>query len=177
MTSVNEYCLTIDDSHPMTTARGHIQGLAYQAAKCQTILELGSHRGFSTAAMAIAAPLARIVSVDLCDTVTQEERVEYWKSLGIKNIYPVRSSAGDYLARCLIAGDKFDLVFHDAAHGDAVADEYLACAEIASVLAIHDWEQLGSEYQDDLINRFASWEATADAKGRSLFLEIGRAHV
>ena len=165
-----EYCRTIDDSHPMTTWKGHIQMLATVASKCQTILELGSHRGLSTAAMALAAPTARIVSVDLCDTVSQEERVEYWKSIGVKNIYPVKDDAAAYLARCLRSGEKFDLVFHDAVHGDGAADEYIACAQIAKTLAIHDWEQLGGEYQDDLINRFRHWEATADAKGRHLFI-------
>ncbi len=167
---MNEYCLTLDDSHPMTTWRGHIQMLAYAARNCRTILELGSHQGFSTAAMAIAAPEARIVSVDLCDTIPQEQRVEYWKSLGIKNICPVKDDAAAYLARCLRSGEKFDFVFHDAVHGDAAADEYMACSRIGKMLAIHDWERLGSEYQDDLINRFKNWEATSDAKGRHMFL-------
>jgi predicted O-methyltransferase YrrM len=162
--------MAIDDSHPMTTWRGHIQMLATVASKCRTILELGSHQGFSTAAMAIAAPQARVVSVDLCDTVPQEQRVEYWKSLGIKNIFPVKDTAAAYLSRCLRSKDTFDLVFHDAVHGDAAADEYIACAHVAKTLAIHDWEQLGTEYQDDLINRFKTWEATSDAKGRHLFL-------
>lgn len=170
MIAINDYCHSIDDSHPMTTWRGHIQMLSTIAAKCRTILELGSHRGFSTAAMAIASPEARVVSVDLCDTVPQQERVDYWKTLGIKNIYPVRDDAALYLARCRRSGETFDLVFHDAVHGDQAADEYIACAEIADILAIHDWEQLGSEYQDDLINRFANWEATSDAKGRMLFV-------
>ena len=83
-----EYCRTIDDSHPMTTWKGHIQMLATVASKCQTILELGSHRGLSTAAMALAAPTARIVSVDLCDTVWYEERVELWNSIGLRTIDP-----------------------------------------------------------------------------------------
>jgi len=170
MIGINDFCHAIDDTHPMTTWRGHIQKLAFVSRKCSSILELGSHQGFSTAAIALANPLARIVSVDLCDTVPQEQRVEYWKSLGIKNIYPVKNDAGAYLAQCRRAGDTFDFVFHDAVHGDAAADEYMACAEIAKILAIHDWERLGSEYQDDIINRFADWEATSDAKGRHLFI-------
>lgn len=170
MIALNEFCLTLDDSHPMTTARGHIQAIAYAARNCKTILELGSHQGFSTAAIALANPQARIVSVDLCDTVPQEQRVEYWKSLGIKNIFPVKNDAGCYIAQCLRAGDTFDCIFHDAVHGDRAADEYIACAEMTKMLAIHDWEQLGTEYQDDIINRFQHWEATSDAKGRFLFL-------
>lgn len=170
MIGINDFCHLIDDSHPMTTWRGHIAAVAYAARNAKTILELGSHQGFSTAAIAISAPQARIVSVDLCDTVPQEQRVEYWKSLGLKNIYPVKNDAACYLAQCLRAGDKFDFIFHDAMHGDAAADEYIACAEIAKTLAIHDWEQLGTEYQDDILNRVAHWEATADAKGRFLFL-------
>jgi predicted O-methyltransferase YrrM len=169
--NASDYCRDIDDSHPMTTWKGHILQLASIAAHgCKNILELGSHRGFSTAAMALAAPGARVVAVDLCDTVPQETRVAYWKNFGIRNIFPVWDDAAAYLARCKRAGETFDLVFHDAVHGDAAAAEYVACAEIADILAIHDWEQLSQPHQDDLINRFARWTSTADAKGRHLFV-------
>ena len=170
MTGASTYCKTIDDSHPMTTWRGHIQQLASIAAECQSILELGSHQGFSTAAMALAAPAARVVSVDLCDTVPQEARVAHWKSLGLRNVFPVTDDAAAYLSRCQRSGERFDLVFHDAVHGDAAAGEYIACAEIAEIVAIHDWEQLSQSHQDGLIGRFARWTATSDAKGRYLFV-------
>jgi predicted O-methyltransferase YrrM len=163
------YCKSINDSHTMTTWRGHIQMLAHaaEASKCKTILELGSHAGLSTAALALAVPTARVISVDLCDTVPEQARVDYWASLGITNITPVTDTAANYLSRCK---ERFDLIFHDAVHGDAAADEYIACAEMTEMLAIHDWEQLGIEYQDDIVNRFDHWEATSDAKGRLLFL-------
>jgi predicted O-methyltransferase YrrM len=46
------------------------------------ILELGSHAGISTAALAIAAPESTVVSVDLCDTVCEDDRLAYWQLLG-----------------------------------------------------------------------------------------------
>lgn len=167
-----DYCRQIDDSDPMTTWRAHILQLANIAAGCRSILELGSHRGISTAALALAAPDAEVVSVDLCDTVPEGDRVAFWASHGIKNIVPIKDSAAAYLSRCLMAGERFDLVFHDAVHGDAAAAEYVACAEIADIVAIHDWEQLSPPHQDDLVNRFRSWSATSDTRGRHLF--VGR---
>ena len=57
----NEYLATIDASHPMTTAPKHIAELCeIVAGKDWRILELGSHAGLSTAALAIAAPESTI---------------------------------------------------------------------------------------------------------------------
>jgi predicted O-methyltransferase YrrM len=162
----NEYCTAIDDSHPMTTWREHIRKLANAATSCNTILELGSHQGFSAAAMALAAPLARVVSVDLCDTVPEADRVVYWASIGIKNIHPIATTACDYLR----SSPKFGMVFHDAAHGNAVMHEYLRCLEIADIVAIHDFEQLSFGNRDLIVGMSASHEITADHKGRELFV-------
>lgn len=170
LTALQQFCLTMDDSHQMTTAREHIQEIACAASHSRTILELGSHQGFSAAAIAIANPQAQVVSVDLCDTIPQEQRVEYWNKLGIKNIFPVNSDAASYLAMCLRKRETFDFIFHDALHGDRAADEYISCSELTQALAIHDWEQLGSNYQEDLKNRFHYWNESSDVRGRFLFL-------
>jgi predicted O-methyltransferase YrrM len=165
-----EFLAGVDDSHQMTTAREHVAYLCdIVAGQEWRILELGSHAGISTAALAIAAPESTVVAVDLCDTVPQEARVAYWKNFGIRNIFPVWDDAAAYLSRCKRSGETFDLVFHDAVHGNGAAAEYVACAEIAGILAIHDWEQLSQPHQDDIVNRFARWTSTADAKGRHLF--------
>lgn len=161
-----EFVDGVDDSHQMTTSRGHIRLLAQLAGECETVLELGSHAGISAAAMALAAPKASIVSVDLCDTVTQPQRVAYWESLGVANITPVAGSAGDFLR----TAPAFDLVFHDAVHGDSVVGEYLRCAEIGRIVAIHDFEQLSPANADLVLGRFAEYSVTPDERGRLLLV-------
>ena len=56
--SWQEFVDGVDDSHQMTTSRCHIRLLAQLAGEAETVLELGSHAGISTAAMALAAPKA-----------------------------------------------------------------------------------------------------------------------
>jgi hypothetical protein len=169
MTGWREFVDSIDDSHPMTTDRRHI-GKLCEAVEGQAwrILELGSHAGLSTAAMALAAPRSTITAVDLCDTVSEAMRTTYWATLGITNITPVAGSAGDFLSSCLPG--QFDFIFHDAVHGPAAFFEYLGCAEVTSGLAIHDYEQLPAEMQSAVSAQFAHTATDADAKGRVLFL-------
>lgn len=169
MTDWREFVDSIDDSHPMTTDRRHIRMLC-EAVKGLSwrILELGSHAGLSTAAMALAAPASTITAVDLCDTVGEAMRTTYWATLGITNIKPVAGSAGDFLSSCLPG--QFDFVFHDAVHGPAAFFEYLGCAEIASGLAIHDFEQLPPEMQQAVTAKFSHTATDADGRGRVLFM-------
>ena len=167
MTAWKEFVDAIDDSHPMTTASEHIAMICEAVEGREwNILELGSHAGISTAAMALAAPKATIVSVDLCDTVPQWSRTAYWESLGIENITPVAGAAGAYLQ----TAPAFDLVFHDSVHGDLVVGEYLRCAEIGRVVAIHDFEQLSPANAELVIARFTDHSTTPDERGRLLFV-------
>lgn len=169
MTGWQEFVDSIDDSHPMTTDRRHIRMLCEAVAGLEwRILELGSHAGLSAAAMALAAPRSTITAVDLCDTVAEAMRAVYWASLGVDNIRPVAASAGDFLTTC--ARGQFDFVFHDAVHGPAAFFEYLGCAEIASGLAIHDYEQLPREMQVAIESKFSITKTDADFKGRVLFM-------
>ena len=161
-----EYLAQIDDSHPMTTAVMHIDVLCRAARQVDSILELGSHAGISAAAMALANPQATVIAVDLCDTVPESQRVDYWKSLGIESIHPVAASAGDYLK----TAPRFGMIFHDAVHGDAAMDEYKRAVDLCDILAIHDFERLSQGNQALLRGMFASHEATADARGRVLFV-------
>lgn len=124
--------------------------------------------GFSTAAMALAAPGSRITAVDLCDTVPEHTRVSFWSGLGLTNIVPVAGDAGAFLVGC--QPGQFDLIFHDAVHGPAAFREYTACAEIASVVAIHDFEQLPEEMRAAVRSRFSRVVEDVDHKGRVLFL-------
>lgn len=168
----HEYLSSIDDSHQMTTAREHIAQLCeIVAGKEWRILELGSHAGISTAALAIAAPESTVVSVDLCDTVCEADRVAYWSLLGIENIQPVEDDAGRFLRQCQLGLEPWDFIFHDAAHGDAVLPEYLTAAGMCDVLAIHDWEQLSDASQNAIRSRFkAVLETHRDSRGRQMFV-------
>ena len=168
-----EYLRGVDCSHQMTTAPEHIAALCEVVAGMNwEILELGSHAGISTAALALAAPEANVVSVDLCDTITEAVRVEYWQTLGIANIKPMSGDAWEFLRWCQTGIIYCDFIFHDAAHGDGVLREYTLAASMTKVLAIHDWEQLLPTSQAAVSQCFSKWTATPDAQGRELF--IGR---
>ena len=166
-----EYLASIDASHPMTTAPKHIAELCeIVAGKDWRILELGSHAGLSTAALAIAAPESTIVSVDLCDTIPQETREEYWRLLGIENIQPVQDDAKRFLWESSLHLEAWDLIFHDAVHGESALNEYLTAAAMTDILAIHDFEQLGSTSRREVCSRFYFYSESADDRGRTLFV-------
>ena len=165
-----EYLMTVDDSHPMTTDRRHIADVCELCeGSTGSILELGSHAGISTAAIAMASPSAKVISVDLCDTVPEEARVEYWAGLGIRNITPSSVSAGMYLAGMSSVGGWFDVIFHDACHGESVLGEYVLASSMCGRLAIHDYEQLSPSSQKRIESFFARIDRSKDAKGRELF--------
>ena len=172
----DEYLRGVDCSHQMTTAPEHIAALCgVVAGKNWEILELGSHAGISTAALALAAPESNVVSVDLCDTITEAVRVKYWQTLGIANIKPAAGDACEFLRWCQTGIIYWDFIFHDAAHGDGVLREYTLAASMTKVLAIHDWEQLSPASQAAVTQCFSEWTATPDKQGRELF--IGRKDV
>lgn len=164
-----DYIASVDCSHPMTTDAKHLAALCrIVEGKKYRILEFGSHAGISAAAMALASPESTIVAVDLCDTVPEPYRVDYWHSLGIANIVPVADATGTYLAAC--QPRDVDVVFHDAVHGIAAFPEYVRCAEIAAVVALHDFEQLPGDMQTAVAEKFRRSTQDADATGRVLFV-------
>ena len=153
--------MTTDPKH-IAMLCGIVEGMEYR------ILEFGSHAGISAAAMALAAPLSQVVAVDLCDTVPEAARVAYWQSLEIANVVPVAAATVTYLEQC--PPGEFEVVFHDAVHGVAAFLEYLGCAEIAKVVAIHDFEQLPEDMQSAVSAKFQWTTKDADSKGRVLFV-------
>ena len=164
-----DFVASVDCSHQMTTDPRHLAALCEIVEGRQyRILEFGSHAGISTSAMALASPQSTIFAVDLCDTVPEAYRVAYWQSLGITNIVPVAVATGLHLAKC--QPREFDVVFHDAVHGTAAFPEYVRCAEIAAVVAIHDFEQLPDNMQEAVAAKFRRSTQDADAKGRVLFV-------
>lgn len=165
------FLASIDDSHQMTTAREHIADLCRIVhGQDWRILELGSHAGLSTAALAIAAPQSTVVSVDLCDTVPESHRVAYWDTIGLENIQPVQADAGRFLRDCQLGLEPWDVIFHDAVHGEAALPEYMTAAGMCSILAIHDFEQLRPASQEQVASRFVSVATSDDTRGRRLFV-------
>ena len=166
-----EYLSLVDDSHPMTTSRGHIAEICQACAgSAGSILELGSHAGISAAAIAMAAPRAKVIAVDLCDTVPERNRVAYWFGLRLQNITPVRADAGQYLRDAVAIGLTYDVIFHDARHGESVVGEYVLAASLCATLIIHDFEQLSHESHQRVALLFASFTTSVDKKGRMLFI-------
>jgi predicted O-methyltransferase YrrM len=164
----NKYVKNIDDSHQMTTDKKHIHKLCDLVnGYSYKILELGSHAGISTAALALASPNSTVDSVDLCDTIPQHARVSYWNSLGIKNITPFACSAEQFLNQ---TNTYYDFIFHDAVHGSKAMNEYIQCSNICNILAIHDFEQLSKLEQDIVSTKFKSHLIDIDLKGRMLFI-------
>ena len=166
-----EYLRGVDCSHQMTTAPEHIAALCEVVAGMNwEVLELGSHAGISTAALALAAPESNVVSVDLCDTIPEAVRADYWSTLGITNIRPVAGDAWEFLRWCQQKNIAWDFIFHDAAHGDGVLHEYTVAASMTRVLAIHDWEQLSPSSRAAVSQRFSKSVATPDSQGLELFV-------
>jgi hypothetical protein len=155
----------------MTTSRGHITEICEACADSSgTILELGSHAGISAAAIAMAAPQASVIAVDLCDTVPELNRVSYWFGLRLQNITPVRAEAGQYLRDAETLGLTYDVIFHDARHGESVVGEYVLAASLCATLIIHDFEQLSHESHQRVALLFDSFTTSVDEKGRVLFI-------
>lgn len=167
----SEYVASVDDTHQMTTAKEHLVELCCVVHGQEwRILELGSHAGLSTAALAIAAPASTVASVDLCDTVPESHRVAYWETVCIENIQPIQSDAGRFLRDCKLGLEPWDFIFHDAVHGEAALPEYLMAAEMCRILAIHDFEQLSEASQQQVAGRFRSCTTSDDQRGRRLFV-------
>ena len=163
-----DYVENIDDSHPMTTAKKHIKMICDVISdKAIDMVEFGSYYGYSTAAFALASPMSNIISVDLSDHISEQNRVNLWNSLNIKNIIPYTTSTQRFLQD---NKKHYDVIFHDAAHGKAALGEYFECAKITNCLIIHDFEQLDTISQNSIKNLFSNIIEDYDNKGRCLLI-------
>ena len=161
-----------DFSHPYTTDVQHVKDL-YDTVVLndyQKILELGSYKGISTVALALAAEETSgwVCSVDLCDEIQNAERVDYWTKYKVNHrIFPYKGSALDYLRD--EDNPKYDFIFHDAAHGDSVLPElYLCWHKAVQAFAMHDFEQISDP--DTFIKNInpRRWSKSPDKRGREL---------
>ena len=170
--TLEEYLSSIDESDVNTTAAVHIAVLSQYASTCKSIVELGTHQGIATAAIALAAPDAEVIAVDWGGAETVQARDEFWCGIGIpKNfIMQVQGEVGDFLGRAIASAVRFDMVFHDATHGDAVIEEYMDCAKVAGIVAIHDFELLSPHSRERVEAVLSTLHESADARGRVLFV-------
>ena len=139
----DEYIASADWSDLYSTDSGAVRAICMAAASVSpaTILELGSHRGLSAAALSLACPWATVTAVDLGDEVPPEVRIAHYDAIGV-TVVDVQCSSADYLA----SSGEFDVIFHDSIHGEAAIDEYRAAwAKTRKILAIHDWEQVNRD--------------------------------
>lgn len=139
------------------------------------VCEIGSHKGFSTAAIAHALtnPFSRLFSVDNEMSVPANKRMELFLELGVDRQIMQRNESGmDHLVRCAKNADQYDIIFHDAIHGHEAMPEYLlswALVKPGGWLIIHDWEQVAQLGADTkhIINHCGMYEVT-DTRGRVL---------
>ena len=166
----SHYVDNMDDSHPMTTDSKHIKMICEIIhGKSINMVEFGSYYGHSTAAFALSSPSSQIISVDLSlpDHISEQQRVNMWNTLDIKNIIPYTMSTSQFLER----NEKYyNVIFHDAIHGPQAHTEYMECIKITDCLIIHDFEQIYTIQQEEIKQYFNTTIEDYDSKGRSLFI-------
>lgn len=170
--TLEEYLSSIDESDPNTTAAIHIAEICRHAKECLSIVELGTHQGISTAAIALAAPAAEIFAVDWANEEVAKARESFWVSVGVPagTIRQIQGEVGAFLRSCVRSCGRCDLMFHDATHGDTVIEEYLDCAAISEIVAIHDFELLNASNRGRVEEALSVVHESADDRGRVLFV-------
>jgi predicted O-methyltransferase YrrM len=124
---------------------------AFAATRARAFLEIGTHKGFTSAAIALAFPDARVVTIDLPDPLRTRWNPlprslvgEAHRALGVAHrIEQVFMSSAE-LGRLVDAGEIFDLVFIDGDHSaDAVFNDLTLSADLLNrdggVIVAHDY--------------------------------------
>ena len=96
--------------------QGAFMGLTAGLAQARQILEIGTFTGYSSLAMALAAPEAELTAVDVSEEFTSLAKV-YWKKAGVEGRITLRLDGGEAAIAALLAQGKagsFDLCFIDA---------------------------------------------------------------
>lgn len=106
-----------------------------------TLMEMGTSLGITTAAMALAAPGTRIITMEGADAVAAKAK-ENFHALGIENISLVNGNFDDTLQQVLQENPGFGFVFIDGNHREEPTKEYflalLARAGNDSILVFDD---------------------------------------
>jgi methyltransferase family protein len=124
---------------------------AFGATGAGSFLEIGTHRGFTSAAIALAFPQARVVTVELPDSqqtrwnpLPRHRIGEAHRALGVANRIEQRFMDSAELWRMAGRGEVFDLVFVDGDHTpDAVFRDLILAADLVprdrGILIAHDY--------------------------------------
>lgn len=175
-----------DFSNSMNTPKDHLLALymSVKGSRAKSILEIGSHKGYSAAVMLLAAKFY-VTSITLVDSSHEhyEDRLHLLDTTANDNqikclIEHIDSTAQDFLKKANENRRTFDFIYHDAQHGIEMIPEYLAYWEILrpdGILAIHDYEMIpdgvmkeaGDKFYPKFFNTKASKFKT-DAKGKKI---------
>jgi predicted O-methyltransferase YrrM len=123
----------------------------FAATRASAFLEIGTHKGFTSACISLAFPQARVVSVDLPDpTRTPWNPLprslvgEAHRALGLEHRIEQRFVDSAELWRFVGRGESFDLVFVDGDHSpQAVFRDLVLAADLVprngGVVLAHDF--------------------------------------
>lgn len=123
----------------------------FATTHARAFLEIGTYKGFTSGAIALAFPQARIVTIDLPDpTRTQWNPLprnlvgEAHRALGIEHRIEQRFMDSSELWRLAGRGEVYDVVFIDGDHSaDAVFRDLILAADLLSreggLLVAHDF--------------------------------------
>lgn len=98
----------------ISTKRGKLLAKTVAYFQPQTILEIGTSLGISTAYMSSGAPNSKITTLEGCPEIARIAR-ENFQNFDFKNINVITGRFEDTLASVL-AGQRFDLIYFDGNH-------------------------------------------------------------
>ncbi|MBI1836245.1 MAG: class I SAM-dependent methyltransferase [Flavobacteriia bacterium] len=113
----------------LNTSKGKYGILLYKIVQYyqpQNILEFGTSLGVGSFQMAIANPLAKVVTVEACSSI-QNIAIDNLQKAKISNISFVNSTFSHFLEN--YKGHKFDLVFIDGHHDGEALTHYIDLLE------------------------------------------------
>jgi predicted O-methyltransferase YrrM len=126
---------------------------AFEATAGRAFLEIGTHKGFTSAAIALAFPHAQVVTIDLPDPLrTQWNPLprslvgQAHRELGVSNRIEQRFMDSSDLWLMAARGELYDLVFIDGDHSSgAVFRDLILAADLlpreGGLLLAHDYTE------------------------------------